>query len=165
MLSSAPTQGAGPYPAPLAVARILAPLGTFLAAVGTLALLLGEQWRRVLAATAFRHAIVAGDGPVALEFVRGLRDEKWRVVFVSRADDTLAQARRLGARGLKGDPADVSTLKVAGIGRARRLYACVDDSTVNLDIGVLLGQLAPRAKNRPLSAYVQVRNAELGVAL
>jgi hypothetical protein len=165
VLSSAPTQGPGPYPVPLGIARILAPVSTFLAAVGTLGLLLGEQWRRVLAATAFRHAIVAGDGPVAIELARGLRGEKWKVVFVSHADDMLAQARRLGVRGLKGDPADASTLKVAGIGRARRLYACADNSTVNLDIGALVGRLAPRVENRPLSAYVQVRNAELGVAL
>jgi hypothetical protein len=165
VLSSAPTQGPGPYPVPLGIARFLAPLSTFLAAAGTLALLLSEQWRRVLAATAHRHAIVAGDDAVALELARGLRDEKWKVVFVGRADDTLAQARRLGVRGLKGDLADASTLKVAGIGRARRLYACASDSTVNLDIGTLVGRLVPRAKNRPLSAYVLVRNAELGVAL
>lgn len=165
VLSSAPTQGPGPYPVPLGIARILAPLATFLAAVGTLGLLLGEQWRRVLAATASRHAIVAGDGPVALELARGLRGENWKVVFVSRADDSLAQARRLGVRGLKGDPADASTLKVAGIGRARRLYACADNSPLNLDVGTLVSRLVPRAENRPLSAYVQVRNAELGVAL
>jgi hypothetical protein len=79
-LSCAPTQGPGPYPAPLGIARILAPVGTFLAAVGTLFLLLGEQWRRLQVAASRYHAIVAGDGPVALKLAGNLHAEKRKLV-------------------------------------------------------------------------------------
>jgi len=163
VLSSAPTQGPGPYPAVLGIARILAPVSTFLAAVGTLALLLSEQGRRVLAALASRHAIVTGDGPLALELARRLRDEEWKVIFVSSADDTLTQARQAGALGLKGSPTDATALKGAGIDRADRLYACAGDSIVNLNIATLAGEVL-RGGNRQLSAFIMVPNAELGVA-
>ncbi len=163
VLSSAPAQGAGPYPVPLGIARILAPVGTFLAAVGTLALLLSEQGRRVLAALASRHAIVTGDGPLALELARRLREEGWKVIFVSSADDTLTQARQAGALGLTGSPTDATALKAAGIDRADRLYACAGDSMVNLNIATLAGVVI-RGRNRPLSASILVPNAELGVA-
>ena len=162
VLSSAPTQGAGPYPVPLGIARLLAPASTFLAAVGTLALLLGEQWRRLLAATASRHTIVAGDGSVAIEFARNLRLSKRKVVVVSSAADTLAQARRVGALTVLGDPAEESTLKAAGVGRAAVLYACTSRGMINTDIAMLTGQI-PRPR-RPLSAYALVP-AELGAGL
>ena len=163
VLSAAPTQGPGPYPLSLGVARILAPVSTFLAAVGTLALLLSEQWRRVQAAIASRHAIVTGDGPLALELARCLRGEKWKVIVVSSADDTLTRARQVGALGLKGSPTDATALKAAGVDRADRLYACAGDSIVNLNIATLAGVVL-RGKKQPLSASILVPNAELGVA-
>jgi voltage-gated potassium channel Kch len=164
VFSSAPAEGAGPYPVTLGVARILAPLGAFLAAIGTLFLLLGEQWRRFLVAIARGHAIVAGDGPVGLEFVRNLRLEKRTVVVVSSSADTLAQARRGGALTVQGDPADQGTLKAAGMARAESLYACTSQSTANGDIAVLTWQIPLTAK-RALCAFVLVPNAELGAEL
>jgi voltage-gated potassium channel Kch len=163
VLSSAPTQGAGPYPLQLGTARILAPLSTFLAAVGTLALLLGEQRRRLRAAIASRHAIVTGDAPLALELAGRLRGEKWTVIFVSSDDKTLTQARQVGVLGLQGSPTDATALRAAGIDRADRLYACAGNSIVNLNIATLAGQVL-RRKTRPLAAYILVPNAELGVA-
>jgi hypothetical protein len=163
VLSSAPTQGPGPYPLQLGTARILAPVSTFLAAVGTLALLLGEQRRRVRAAVASRHAIVTGDGPLALELARRLHEKKWKVIFVSPVDDTLTQARQIKVLGLKGSPTDKTALRAAGVDRADRLYACAGDSIVNLNIATLAGQVL-RRKTRSLSAYILVPNAELGVA-
>lgn len=163
VLSSAPTQGAGPYPVPLGIARLLAPASTFLAAVGTLALLLSEQWRRLRAATGRSHAIVAGDGPVARELARNLRLEKREVVVISSDTDTLAQARRSGALTVQGDPADQSTLKAAGIGRAAVLYACTSQGVANTNIAMVTGQI-PRPAKRALFAYAMVP-AELGAGL
>jgi voltage-gated potassium channel Kch len=160
VLSSAPAQGAGPYPVPLGIARILAPVSTFLAAVGTLALLLREQLVRLLI---IGHAIVTGDSPLALELVRRLRQEKWNVVFISPADDILTEARQAGAYGLKGIPADATALQAAGVDRADRLYACAGDSIANLNIATLASVVLQRG-DRPLSASILVPNAELGVA-
>jgi hypothetical protein len=65
---------------------------------------------------------------------------------------------------VQGDPADETTLRAAGIGRAAAVYACTSKGTSNADIAVLTGQI-PRAAKRTLSAYVLVPNAELGVGL
>jgi hypothetical protein len=165
ILSSAPVQGPGPYPVPLGVARLLAPAVAGLATLGTLRLLLAEQWRRWSAATAGRHVIVAGDGPVALEIARQLRAEKRKVVLVSASVDTLAQARRSDLLEVRGDAADPQTLRAAGITRAAELYACAAEGTVNATITLRARDgLSPTSK-RPLAAYALVRDMELSVAL
>ena len=167
VLSSAPTQGPGPYPLPLGIARFLAPVSTFLAAAGTLALLLSEQWRRLLVATASRHAVVAGDGPVAIQLASNLRreNETRKVVVISSSDDTLTQARRNKLLDVRGDPADPSTLRAAGVSRARELFACTSQGTVNAAIALRARDEVRGAAKRPLAAYALVRDAELGVAL
>lgn len=172
VLSSAPTQGPGPYPVPLGIARILAPVGTFLAAVGTLFLLLGEQWRRLQVATSRYHAIVAGDGPVALKLAGNLHAEKRklvlfspRVVLVSSDDETLTRGRQAKLLGYRGDPSDPVTLRVARVTRAAELYACTGHGTVNAAIALRARDEVPASRKRPLRGYAQVRDAELGVAL
>jgi voltage-gated potassium channel Kch len=165
VLSAAPVQGPGPYPVPLGIARLLAPAVAGLAAVGTLRLLLTEQWRRWSAAAAGRHSIVAGDGVVAVEVGRRLSAEGRKVVLVSASDDTLAQARRSNLLDVRGDPADRDTLRAAGIGRAAELYACTTEGAVNAAITLRARDEIRAAKRRPLSAYALVRDVELGVAL
>ena len=142
VLSSAPTQGSGPYPVPLEIARLLAPAVAGAAALTTLRLLLAEQWRRWSAAAARGHSVVAGDGVVALEVGRRLREEKRRVVLASASDDTLAQARRSGLLEVHGDPADPGTLRAAGIAHAAELYACTTEGVVNAGIAL-------RARDEP----------------
>jgi hypothetical protein len=171
-LSSAPTQGPGPYPVPLGIARILAPVGTFLAAVGTLFLLLGEQWRRLRVAASRYHAIVAGDGPVALKLASNLLAEKRqlvlfspKVVLVSSDDETLTRGRQAGLLGYHGDPSDPVTLRAARVARAAELYACTSQGTVNAAIALRARDEVPTSRKQPLSGYAQVRDAELGVAL
>jgi RyR domain/TrkA-N domain len=172
VLSSAPTQGAGPYPVLLGIARILAPVSTFLAAVGTLFLLLGEQWRRVKVAAARHHAIVAGDGPVALKLAGNLRAEKRKlalltpkVVLVSSDDETLTRARQAKLLGYRGDPSDAVTLRAARVVRATELYACTSQGTTNAAIALRARDEVPTSRRQPLCGYAQVRDAELGVAL
>jgi RyR domain/TrkA-N domain len=172
VLSSAPTQGPGPYPPLLGTARILAPVSTFLAAVGTLFLLLGEQWRRVQVAAARYHAIVVGDGPVALKLAGNLHAEKRKlvlfspkVVLVSSDDETLTRGRQARLVGYRGDPSDPVTLRAARVVRATELYACTSQGTVNAAIALRARDEVPASRKRPLSGYAQVRDAELGVAL
>ena len=172
VLSSAPTQGPGPYPVPLGIARILAPVGTFLAAVGTLFLLLGEQWRRLQVAASRFHAIVAGDGPVALKLAGNLHAEKRKlvlfspkVVLVSSDDETLTRGRQAKLLGYRGDPSDPVTLRAARVTRAAELYACTGHGTVNAAIALRARDEVPASRKQPLRGYAQVRDAELGVAL
>jgi voltage-gated potassium channel Kch len=172
VLGSAPTQGPGPYPVPLGIARVLAPVSTFLAAVGTLFLLLGEQWRRLKVAAARYHAIVAGDGPVALKLAGNLRAEKRKlvlfspkVVLVSSDDETLTRGRQAKLLGYRGDPSDLVTLRAARVTRATELYACTSQGTVNAAIALRARDEVPASRKQPLRGYAQVRDAELGVAL
>src|SRR5260221_5483584 len=165
VLSSAPAQDAGPYPVSLGIARLLAPAVAGLAALGTLRLLLAEQWHRWSAAAARGHCVVTGDGVVALELARRLRGENRRVVLASASDDTLAQARRSGVLEVRGDPGDSGTLRAAGIARAAELYACTSEGIVNAGIALRARDELPAASRRPLSAYALVRDVELGVAL
>lgn len=172
VLSSAPTQGPGPYPVPLGIARILAPVGTFLAAVGTLFLLLGEQWQRLQVAASRYHAIVAGDGPVALKLAGSLHAEKRKlvlfspkVVLVSSDDETLTRGRQAKLLGYRGDPSDPVTLRAARVTRAAELYACTGYGTVNAAIALRARDEVPASRKQPLRGYAQVRDAELGVAL
>jgi RyR domain-containing protein/TrkA family protein len=172
VLSSAPTQGPGPYPVLLGIARILAPVSTFLAAVGTLFLLLGEQWRRVQVAAARYHAIVVGDGPVALKLAGNLHAEKRKlvllspkVVLVSSDDETLTRGRQAKLVGYRGDPSDPVTLRAARVVRATELYACTSQGTVNAAIALRARDEVPASRKQPLRGYAQVRDAELGVAL
>jgi hypothetical protein len=165
VLNAAPAVGPGPYPVALGIARLLAPATAVLATLGTLSLLLAEQRHRWAAATATRHAIVAGDGPVALELARQLRAENRKVVLLSSSDDTLTEARQNRLLQVRGDPADPGTLRAAGITRAAELYACSPFGTVNAAIALRAREEIPAARARPLSAYALVRDVELCVAL
>jgi RyR domain/TrkA-N domain len=167
ILGSGPVEGAGPFPAALGIARFLAPAAGAAATLGALFLLLTEQRRRLRAATAARHAVVAGDGPVAVTVARYLRAERRTVVLVSTSDDTLTEARRHKVLGVRGDLADSGTLRAASVARASELFACTDAGTLNAAIVLRARDEIPARMERrqPLAAYAMVRDAELGVAL
>ena len=131
--AAAPANGAGPFPVTLEIARFLAPLGALLAVLAALRLVLGEQVRRYLAAHASDHAIVVGEGAVALTLARNLgkgtdrgadegeegKGEGKKVVLVSTSDDTITLARRHDILTVRGDSSDRATLSAAGGGRGR----------------------------------------------
>jgi hypothetical protein len=180
-LTTAPLQVAGDFPVVLSVARFLAPIGAFMAALAALELVLGEQLRVYLAAHARGHAIVAGEGPVALALARHFngrttalgpdgeqddgaveqeRDEIRKVVLVSASEDTLTQAGHYGILTVRGDPADAATLRDAGVDRAAEIYACAATSTANAAIALRArGIAATHPRKRRLSVYAMVRIA------
>jgi hypothetical protein len=161
VLNAAPAGGAGPFPVELGIARLLAPVSTFLAAVGTLALLLSEQWRRLRIALSFGHVIVTGDGPLALALARNLGAEKRKVVLVSSDDATLSEARRSDLLTFRGELADPGWLRDVRAGRASELFACTGRGADNLDITVRARDYVPRGRKRPLKAYARLRDEEL----
>ncbi len=170
VLNAAPAGGPGPIPLPLGIARFLAPATTLAATVETVRLLLSEQLRRWAAARASGHAIVTGDGPVAVELARKLRAEDRTVVLISTTP--AAASGPAGAAGVRdrrlmevsGDPTDAGTLRAAGLGRADVLYACTELSTTNAAT-VLRARELWQGQHGPLMAFAQVRDADICVAL
>jgi len=164
VLNAAPTQSAGPFPVALGIARFLAPAATAGATVEAVRLLLSEQLRRWSSASASKHAVVTGDGPVALELARKLRAEYRKVVVVSTTLARAEQIRRLRLLEVVGDPADVGTLRAAGLPRAAVLYACAELSTTNAATALRAREIS-LDHNRPLVMFAQVRDAEISTAL
>ena len=165
LLGSAPLGGPGPFPVTLEVARFLAPVTTVLAGVEALRLVLGEQIRRWTAAYAPNHAIVTGDGQMAMELARRLRSDQFRtVVIVGAKPETIDQARRLQLLDIAGDPSDLNTLRAAGIARASVIYACSDRSATNAATALCAREFAKK-NNRQLVVHALVRDPEICTAL
>jgi len=164
VLSSAPVQGAGPFPLALGIARFLAPAATLGATVETIRLVLREQLRLWSAASASQHAVVTGDGPFARELAQKLCAEHRKVVLVSTTPVPAEQIRARHLLQISGDPTDPGVLRAAGMRRAAVLYACAELSTANAATA-LRGREISQAHNRPLTAFAQVRDAEISTAL
>jgi voltage-gated potassium channel Kch len=164
VFNAAPAQAPGPFPAALQIARFLAPDTTVLAGLQTIRLLLGEQFRRWASATAVRHAVVTGDGAVAVELARNLRQEYRKVVLVSPSWATANQARRHGLLDVSGDPTDPATLRAAGLTRADALYACAGLSATNAATALRAREIS-QASGQQLVTYALVRDAEICTAL
>ena len=164
VLNSAPAESAGPFPVALGIARFLAPATTAAATVETVRLLLSEQLRRWSSASASKHAIVTGDGPVAVELARKLRAEYHKVVLVSASPAAAEQVRAHHLLDVFGDPTDAGTLRAAGLRRADVLYACADLSTTNAATALRAREIS-QAHRRRLITFAQVRDAEISTAL
>ena len=164
VLNSAPAEGAGPFPVALGMARFLAPAATAVATVAAVRLLLREQLRHWSSAYASRHAIVTGDGPIAVELARRLRAEYDKVVLVSATPAAAEQVRAHRLLDVSGDPTDAVTLRAAGLRHADVLYACAELSTTNAATALRAREIS-QAHGRPLSVFAQVRDAEISTAL
>jgi hypothetical protein len=164
VLNSAPTQGGGPFPVALGIARFLAPAATIAATLEAARVLFLQQLPGWASASASRHAIVAGDGPIALELARKLRTEYRQVVLVSATPAMPGQAGRQGLLSVAGDPTDPGTLRAAGLRGADVLYACSELSITNAAT-VLAAREISHAHGRTLVAFAQVRDTEIYTAL
>jgi TrkA-N domain len=126
-----------PVPAALQVARILAPILTGYAAVGTILVLSREQ-AKVLGIRLFAraHIIVAGLGASGSSLALALADSDARVVVLeSDATNTrLAGARERGIGALIGDATDPALLRKAGIRHARYVVALCGSDGTNVDV-------------------------------
>lgn len=165
LLGAAPVAGPGPFPVTLEIARFLAPVTTVLAGFEALRLLLGEQIRRWTAAYAPNHAIVTGDGQMAMELARRLRADSFRtVVLVGAKPETADQARELRLLDVAGDPTDINTLRAAGIARSGIIYACSERSATNAATALSARRFASES-GRPLLVHALVRDADICTAL
>lgn len=157
VLGAPPLDDGGPFPPLLDVARFGAPAVTAYAVVEACRLLFATELRRLRDRNARGHVIVCGDGLVADTLTRRLRAAGHRVVTV-RSDDVVTPS---GSGGVARAARDPGVLRGAGIGRARAVYACTDDSATNAAIGLA----AARHGRSPLAVYAQVSDPELCLAL
>jgi len=149
VIDSAPLADGGPFPLALEFARILAPVTTVYAVVVAFLGLLRAEFRRIRLRRSRNHAIVTGDTTGARALATRLRQTG--VSVVETADS------------------DAIALVAAGIGGARTLYACADDTT-NATVNLAAALDATEAKRRGrakrgLRIYAQVSDATLALAL
>lgn len=159
-LSSPPLGEGGPYPITLDIARFGAPAVTVYALVEAGRLLFATELLRLRTRNARGHVVVCGDTLVAGTLIRRLRAAGERVVVVP-SDAVATEPGPL--RGDGRDTRDPDVLRAAGVGRARALYACTDDSAANTAIA--LAAARPRQGRRPLTVYAQVADPEVCAAL
>jgi TrkA-N domain/RyR domain len=164
VLNSAPAQGVGPFPVALGIARFLAPAATIAATLEGVRVLFIERAPLWASASASKHAVVAGDGPIVVELARKLRTEYRTVVLVTVTAATPEQVGRQRLLRVHGDPTDPGTLRAAGARRADVLYACSELSITNAAT-VLAARDISHAHGRRLVAFAQVRDMEIYTAL
>jgi voltage-gated potassium channel Kch len=157
----------GPVPTTLLIARVLGPLLTGYAALGTLLALFREQ-ARVLSIRMFvrDHVVIAGLGTTGWRLAAALVDAEPVVVMESRANhERLPSARIRGLRVLIGQATDVLTLKRAGVQHARALVvACGGDGT-NVDVATAASQLHRSRRRGTMTIFVHLRDLDLWSSL
>ena len=156
VLDPTPFGAPRPYPVSLEIARFLAPATTIFAVVETVRVLVWDRVRRWAAAHAKEHVIVTGDDPVALMLARRFAADGERVVLVS---DIVGEdvARRHGLLVVAGDATEETTLRAAGVPRATTVYACGQDSAINLAVALTSRRIA----TRPVTVRAEIRDAQL----
>jgi hypothetical protein len=166
VLGSPPLDAGGPFPILLDIARFSAPAVTVYAFVEAGRLLFATELRRWRTRRSRDHVIVCGDTMVASTLARRLRASGHRVVTVPSGamatDPPGLVATEPGTLRVAGAARDPDVLRAAGIGRARALYACTDDSATNTAIALAA---ARRGRRTPLAVYAQVADPELCLAL
>lgn len=153
---------APPVPPTLQIARIIAPVLTGYAAVGTIIALSREQ-ARMLGIRLFvrRHVIVAGLGASGSRLALSLVDHEPVVAIeMDPGREHLATARARGVRTLVGEATDEVLLRRAGIDHARALViSCGRDGT-NVDVASAAARHAIRRRN-PITIFVHLGDLEL----
>jgi hypothetical protein len=166
VLGSPPLDNGGPYPTLLDIARFGAPAVTIYAFAEAGRALFATELRRWRTRQSRDHVIVCGDGMVANTLARRLRAAGEKVVTVPSGAVTngasAPAAAEPGTVRVAGAARDPDVLRAAGIGRARALYACTDDSASNTAIAL---SAARRGRRTPLAVYAQVADPELCLAL
>lgn len=148
----------GPVGVPLQIARFLAPAVTMVAAATALAMVLGEQLRRVRLRFARDHTVVCGLGRKGLLVAEALTRDGERVVVVEKDErnEHLPRIRESGAIVVLGDAAAADVLRRARTERARRLLAVCGDDGVNAAVAVHARELCRARRARPLDCVVHI---------
>ncbi len=151
-----------PVPTTLQIARILAPVLTGYAAIGTVLALTREQ-ARVLGIRLFvrNHVIVAGLGEAGSRLAQSLVDHEPVVVIESNpVSELLPAARARGVRVLIGPATDEVMLRRAGINHARSLVALCGRDGTNVDVAAAATKGRENGAKR-LTIFAHLRDLDL----
>ena len=155
-----------PVPVTLDIARIIAPLVTGYAVIGTILVLAREQ-TRVLAIRLFlrQHVIIAGLGATGSRLALALVDREPVVVIESdQTNQRHAAARLRGVRVLVGQATDEVMLRRAGLRRARTLVISCGSDDTNVNVAAA----ATRAfgpSTQPLTIFAHLWDLDLWSSL
>lgn len=155
-----------PIPLALQIARILAPVLTGYAAIGTVLALFREE-TRVLGIRLFvrRHVIVAGLGATGSRLALALVDHE--PVVTIEADPTNARLAAAGLRGVRtlvGEATDELVLRRAGIRHASSVVVTCGSDGTNVDVAAAAAKLAAQ-RRRPLTIFAQLADLDLWSSL
>lgn len=92
------------------------------------------------------HAVVCGYGMFGRTIAARLCDRGERVVVIERDEATSERARENDALALQGDARREETLRESGIERAHTVVTAIDDSNANIQIAILVSQIAPNVR-------------------
>jgi TrkA-N domain/RyR domain len=155
-----------PIPPALQIARIIAPILTGYAVIGTVLTLAREQFRVLLIRLFLRkHVIIAGLGETGSRLALALVDYEPVVVIESDPSNERHPAARLhGVWVLVGQATDEALLRRAGLRYARSLViSCGTDGT-NVDVAAAATR-ALSAGTRPLTIFAHLRDLDLWSSL
>ena len=91
------------------------------------------------------HIVVCGYGMFGETIAQRLETETTDVVVIEYEDETVEQAERNGHLVVDGDAREEATLERANVANAETVIAAVDNSNVNIQVAILIQQLAPEA--------------------
>jgi hypothetical protein len=151
-----------PVPTALQIARIIAPVLTGYAAIGTIALLFREQARIAGIRLFVRdHVIVAGLGASGTRLAISLAEREPVVAIeISPVAPQLPTVEARGVRVLAGDASDEVILRRAGIDHCRTLFVSGGTDGTNIDVAVAAARARKRPRT-PLQIFVHLADFEL----
>lgn len=153
----------GPVPAPLQIARFLAPAVAVYAAGKALAALFHRQLQLLRLRTLKDHVVICGGGRtgvlLAKAFVR--RGDDVVVIERDKEADTILSTEQAGARMLFGDATQVAHLRQAGADRAAYVVSVCGNDGVNAEVAVQAQQLARSRTGEPLVCVSHLFDPEL----
>lgn len=157
-----------PVPRFLEVARVLAPIVTFYAAVSAILAIFRDQIARARVRWRARgHVIVCGLGRTGHALAHGFHEAGHRVVAIEIAPDAgaIEEFRQAGVPVLAGDATDSTLLAAARVDRARYLFAVCRDDGDNATIAVLARELVDECSGAALGCFVRVLDPDLAELL
>ncbi|HEU5086074.1 MAG TPA: NAD-binding protein, partial [Roseiflexaceae bacterium] len=121
-----------------------------------------EAWQIALASTYSDHVIVCGLGRVGFRTVRQLIEAGSAPVVIEHdwQSEFVEAAINAGVPVVVGDAREPTTLRRAGLGRARAIVAAIHDDLVNIEIALTVRSLEPDVR-----VILRVFNDELDANL
>ena len=152
-----------PIPLELDLARFLLPGLTLAAAANALLGIFRQQVQRSRLRSLKDHIIICGLSHKGYLLASSFRAQGDKVVVIEQDEenDWIESCRAQGILLLFGDAADPVLLDLAGVQRARGLFAVCDDDGVNAEIALHARDLTEQRKGPPLVCLAHIATPSL----